>query len=112
MILHIVRRDDWLAATSAGAYEPPSLEREGFIHFSLPDQVLRVANAWYRGEDDLVLLVVDPSRLDAELRYEEPEQGAPRFPHLYGPLDTKAVVRVLDFPEGERGFELPVELGM
>lgn len=112
MILHIVRRDDWIAARSGGVYEPPSLEREGFIHFSLPDQVLRVANAWYRGEDDLVLVIVDPSRVGPELRYEEAEPGAPRFPHLYGTLDTAAVVRVLDFPEGEEGFELPVELGV
>ncbi|MEO5575894.1 MAG: DUF952 domain-containing protein [Gaiellaceae bacterium] len=39
MILHIVRREQWVAAKSAGSYEPPSLEREGFIHFSLLEQV-------------------------------------------------------------------------
>jgi hypothetical protein len=29
---------------------------------------------------------------------------------LYDPLDPEAVVRVLGFPEGDEGFELPVEL--
>jgi uncharacterized protein (DUF952 family) len=110
VILHIIRRDDWLAARSAGIYRPSSLEREGFIHFSLPEQVIHVANAWYRGADDLVLLVVDPAGVGSELRYEEPEPRAPLFPHLYGPLDPEAVVRVLGFPEGDEGFELPVEL--
>jgi uncharacterized protein (DUF952 family) len=74
--------------------------------------VLRVANARFAGTRDLVLLCVVVQRLRAPLRYEPGEpDGDELFPHLYGPLNPDAVVRVLPFTEGENGFVLPPELG-
>ncbi len=100
-IYHITPRRDWEAARQVGSYRAASLEREGFIHLSTPEQVVGTANRYYRGQRDLVLLAVDPARLDAELRYE-PSAEAPassgRFPHLYGALNLAAVAAVLDFP--------------
>lgn len=96
--------------TTATAWTP-SLDTEGYIHLSKPDQVTRVANL-YRGRTDLVLLCVDPDRLTAELRYEALTTGAP-FPHLYGPLNLDAVVRVVPFPPLPDGtFQLPAEAGL
>ncbi len=73
---------------------------QGFIHLSKRDQVVGTANRYYRDQRDLVLLVVDPAKLD-DLRYEAPD-GSPesdeRFPHLYGALPLDAVIRVVDFP--------------
>lgn len=119
-IYHITTRDAALAARSSGEYRPESLTREGFIHFSQRHQVLDVANAFYRGQANLVLLVVEPSRLKAELRYEAPahpsvSSSAPgpenQFPHLYGPLNMDAVLEVVDFPPGADGlFSLPASL--
>ena len=106
MILHIVSRDAWAQAQHDDVYRPPSLEREGFIHFSKPEQVVATANHFYAGQGDLVLLVVDPAWLDAELRYEAPAEqldSAERFPHLYGALNLDAVVRVVAFPPNAAG---------
>src|SRR5918995_3122120 len=83
---------EWREAKGAGEYVPSTLPRQGFIHLSRPQQVHLPANAVYSGQRDLVLLWVDPTRLQAELRYEAPEPGAPQFPHLYGPLNLDAVV--------------------
>jgi uncharacterized protein (DUF952 family) len=72
--------------------------------------VTRVANARFRGTDDLVLLCVAVDRLEAPLRYEPGDPGSDElFPHLYGPLDVGAVLRVLPFAEGPEGFALPAE---
>jgi len=109
VILHITTRSAWTAAEAAGAYEAPSLATEGFIHLSEPHQVLRVADARFRGTtEELVLLRVDPERLVAELKVEvgEAETGE-TFPHLYGPLNLDAVVDVVPFVEGPDGFVLP-----
>ncbi len=116
-IYHITTRDAALEARFTGEYRPDSLTREGFIHFSQRHQVLDVANAFYRGQADLVILVVEPSRLKAELRYEAPvhpsaSQSAPgpdnQFPHLYGPLNMDAIFETVDFSPGENGlFTLP-----
>ncbi|HHY89547.1 MAG TPA: DUF952 domain-containing protein [Chloroflexi bacterium] len=97
-IYHITAAVDWQRALELGAYTAPSLESEGFIHFSKRHQVLAVANSFYRGLPDMVLLEVDPAWLTSRLQYD-PVPGAPEpFPHLYGPLNLEAVVRVHPFP--------------
>jgi uncharacterized protein (DUF952 family) len=97
LILHITTRAQWEAARAAGRYTAPSLATEGFIHFSDPDQVARVAEARFSGVPGLVLLRVAPDRLHAPLKYERSDAGEERFPHLYGPLNLDAVVDVVPF---------------
>jgi uncharacterized protein (DUF952 family) len=90
---------------------PSAFGAEGFIHLSTPAQVLRVADARFAGARDLVLLCVSVGRLRAPLRYEPGDPGSDElFPHLYGPLNVDAVVRVVPFGEGEHGFVLPSEV--
>jgi uncharacterized protein (DUF952 family) len=110
-IFHITTRAAWQDAQRDGAYRAASLDAVGFIHFSTPEQVLRVVNALYAGQRDLVLLVVDPAKLNAVLRYEPPAEApdsqastsAECFPHLYGSLNLDAVIRLIDFPPDADG---------
>ena len=109
-LLHIAHREIWVTAVRNGKYRPVSLVEEGFIHCSLPDQVVPVANAMYRGQQDLVLLVIDPIRVPAEIRFEDCYQSGQEFPHIYGPLPVAAVDQVLAFePDSDGRFTLPVD---
>ncbi len=114
VIVHMAARADWERAQAEGAYRVESLLTAGFIHFSTPAQVARVANAIYAGRADLVLLVVDPSRLTATLKYEPPTgtytPGEELFPHLYGPLNLDAVVRVMPYLPDANGTFAPPSL--
>jgi uncharacterized protein (DUF952 family) len=94
VIFHITSRAAWDAAEASGIYAADSLASEGFIHCSDASQFIRVANQRFRGRHDLVLLHIDPARLDAEVRYENLEGGSQLFPHLYGALPALAVVNV------------------
>jgi uncharacterized protein (DUF952 family) len=106
MIFHITSRAQWEAAQARGAYRGDTLDAEGFIHSSTREQVLRVADARFRGRRGLVLLCIDPALVRAEIRYEP--SGGERFPHLYGPLNLEAVVRVVPFePQADGTFRLP-----
>ncbi len=110
MIVHITTRAKWEQALAIGSYHAETLDTEGFIHCSKPDQVIRVANLLFRGQTELVLLCIDSSKLTSRLRYEPPLDGRSdeQFPHLYGPLNLDAVNIVLDFPPGADGaFVLP-----
>lgn len=101
MIVHICEEAAWQEAQAAGEYHPASLDVEGFIHASLPEQVLRVANRFYAGRKGLLLLWIDPRRVQAPVRYE-PADGE-LFPHIYGALNLEAVVAVRSFlcdPDG------------
>lgn len=109
MILHIAHRTDWEAALAAGEYRLDTLDSEGFIHCSTPQQVLGPANEFYRGQSGLVLLVIDPHRLTARLVFEDCYETGTAFPHIYGPLNLDAVSKVVPFPPRPDGtFDLPL----
>ncbi|MFF7208913.1 DUF952 domain-containing protein [Streptomyces sp. NPDC008238] len=100
-ILHLTERSLWEAALASGSYEISTrgrtLRQEGFVHFSTRDQLPRVAAflyGGYEGPDELVVLVVDPARLDVPLRYEAMPPHGEEFPHVYGPVPVGAVVDV------------------
>jgi uncharacterized protein (DUF952 family) len=111
-ILHIIESKVWEMTQHSRTYCPPSLETEGFIHFSTPSQVAASANRHYYQRRSLLLLVIDPQKLTAELKYEPPAGSADRaherYPHLYGALNLDAVVRVIPFLPGADGqFSAP-----
>ncbi len=93
-IFHIVSMADWDAALAAGSYRAPSLDTEGFIHFSYAEQVGATANRYYGAIDHLQVLEVDPALVGSELRVEPSPTTGELFPHLYGPLPIAAVVAI------------------
>jgi uncharacterized protein (DUF952 family) len=108
-IYHIATRTDWERARRDGEYTTSTagrtLAQEGFIHASQAAQVAGVANASYRDSpDELVVLVIDAGLVRAPIRYEDvPGADAP-FPHIYGPLNTDAVLAARPLPAGPDGL--------
>ena len=100
-IVHLCNRSAWRAALQIGEYRPPSLETEGFIHCSRPGQIVDVANRFYPGAWDLVLLWIDPQQVRAEIRWDAVDEQV--FPHIYGPLNLTAVLAVDEFCPGTDG---------
>ncbi|WP_344902699.1 DUF952 domain-containing protein [Actinomadura meridiana] len=104
-LLHIAERTHWDAArVTGGPYSMSTLGRtldeEGFIHCSSDmTQVDGVLSRFYGAvpRSDLVLLVVDVSRLGVPVRYEQ--VGDEVFPHVYGPIPMPAVIDVRSVPE-------------
>jgi uncharacterized protein (DUF952 family) len=87
------------------------LETDGFIHLSPPNQVVRVANAFYAHEPNLVLLVIDRARVLGKIRDEDLNDLGEKFPHLYAALNLEAVTEVPEFPVQPDGtFALPSKL--
>lgn len=110
-ICHITTEDEWNEALAAGEYRSKDLETETFIHCSYVHQLGKVAESLFGGRKDLVLLVVDPSKLSCKVVDENLEGRAEFFPHVYGPLPLDAVIKVLPFPpKRDGGFLLPCGL--
>jgi uncharacterized protein (DUF952 family) len=109
MILHVCSAAEWQAAHK-GHYRCASLDREGFIHCSTPEQVVEVAGRLFGGRRDLVLLVIDPDLVTAQIRWEDGGNGR-FYPHLYGPLNVAAITAIVPFePNADGSFELPASL--
>lgn len=122
-IYHVMERAQLaeILMDGTGQLIEPSLATEGFIHFSTLAQTARVVNAYYSKAVAPVALVVDTSKLTAELRFESPApppgavipaqwQAAADdlYPHLYGALNLDAVTGWLDFtPAGPDGVRSP-----
>lgn len=103
LILHICQRKAWQEAKAQGVYRAPSLDSEGFIHCSRVDQILEVANVFYRDVPDLVVLWIDPYKIRSEIRWEA--VGEESFPHIYGPVEIDAVIEVSNLiPDGDNYF--------
>jgi uncharacterized protein (DUF952 family) len=109
VLVHLCGVQEWLRARSRGGIRPESCDSSSkapFIHLSTLEQVHLPANRLYRGRRDLVLLYIDPAALDSPVRWERGVATDPEsmlFPHLYGPLPVRAVIRVtayLPAPDG------------
>ncbi len=104
IIYHIAERNRWESQKNGPSYTPEGFQREGFIHCSNTEQVIRVANGLFQGRRDLVLLGIAPERVQAEIRWENLEGGTEQFPHIHGPLNKEAVVDIWEFQPGPDGF--------
>ena len=112
IIFHIARSEAW-ASGAQGSYSPEMFPVDGFVHCSTEDQVVKVADIRFRGQKGLVLLCIDTDKVTAEIRYENLEGGRELFPHIYGEINTDAVVQVAEFEPGAEGyFTLPAMLAV
>lgn len=96
VIFHIALAAEWAAAQATGQYDRSTIElsitEEGFMHCSYEDQVAGVAQRYYANETrPLVLLRIDTDKVVPEIKVEN------GFPHIYGLLNTDAVVGVEPF---------------
>jgi glutathione S-transferase len=94
-IYHLALAEDWRAAKTCGEYRRSTrglaLEQVGFIHASGAHQVEATFRRFYADAEAVVLLTLDPGRLDAPLRWEAAPDSGELFPHIYGPLPVGAV---------------------
>jgi uncharacterized protein (DUF952 family) len=108
-IFKIVHSPEWRAADDE--YRGSTKDRaDGFLHFSLAEQLAATLARYYADADDLMLVCVDADRLGTALKFEASRDGA-LFPHLYGTLPRAAVEWVCAIARDAAGaFVLPDEM--
>lgn len=107
LIFHITSVPQWEQAQLAGIYQGDTLASEGFIHCSTLSQVIGVANRYFAGQANLVLLCIASEQVQAEIKHEA-IAGDETYPHIYGPLNLDAITQVVPWaaqPDGT--FKLP-----
>lgn len=105
MIFHLALASEWKAGWREGRYTPARFAADGFLH-CCDDQAttLQVATAYFsQATEEVLVAELDETALDVEVRREAPAppDGKPRahhqgktFPHVYGSLPARAVVRI------------------
>ncbi len=105
-LMHLLGAAQWRVALDAGTVVDASLITAGFIHLARSDQVALLAQRFFGGRQDVLMLVVDPARLRDGVRWEpgdSQDHASQRFPYLYGPLPVAAVTSVLPYRPGPDG---------
>lgn len=93
-IYHITTAAAWEKAQLEGAYTADSLATEGFIHCSTTDQVAGVLDRYYKGQTGLIKLTIDKSKVTSPLIFELATSINEVFPHIHGPINLSAIVKV------------------
>ena len=127
ILYHITTYPEWNAAKLTSEYLPQGFAEDGFIHCSYRHQILTVAHRFYKGQNGLVILVIDSSKINSShkllsdrsteptvtdiLVEENLEGGTELYPHLYCSLPINSVVEAVAFPCNLDGsFVLPKQL--
>jgi uncharacterized protein (DUF952 family) len=105
---HLTPRAWWEAADHGAPLRAPSLDVEGFIHCTDgAAEMVATANRHYATDPgEFVILTVDLDRISTVWRVEDPS-GI--YPHVFGPIDRAAIVRVVPAPRDAAGVFLAFE---
>jgi len=95
IIYHVTSAAEWNLAKGKGSYEAASLRSEGFIHCSQDHQVAGVLERYFAGKEGLVKLVIDTDKLESRYVSEWSPTVQDTFPHIYGPINSSAVIEVV-----------------
>ena len=91
-VFKVLRAEEHLTFEKHGRFAgSPDDQRDGFIHLSTREQLPGTLSKHFAGEEDVVILALDPAEMGDALRWE-PSRGGELFPHLYGAL-IPAMVR-------------------
>jgi uncharacterized protein (DUF952 family) len=95
-IFHIATLADWKQAEADGTYTTSTygvtLAETGFLHAARHEQVRGVLDTHYADvTEPLVVLEIETDLLDVPWRDDDVDGVL--FPHIYGPLDPRTVVR-------------------
>lgn len=108
IITHIIKNEEWNLVKGRTKYFPKSLEQDGFTHCSSLKQVCKVANYIYPKESGIILLVIETSKLDSKVVWEDLYNLNEEYPHIYGPINISSIIKVVDLKLNKHNeFELP-----
>jgi len=109
IILHCLSFDDYNKIGNSQSYGGEDVEKYGFIHCSSIEYFWRVAPNFNSGE--YILLCVETNLVESEIKWEDFDGLGRKYPHIYGELNTAAIVCTYPFLRNNKGvFVLNDEL--
>ena len=106
-LYRIMMRAEWVLFDSEGSFGGSPLDRSsGFIHLSTAAQVPGTLNQYFHGREGLVLLALNPQKLDSCCLKWEISRDNEKFPHYYADLPLGAVVQVHDLTLEQNGTHI------
>jgi len=89
---HLATKQSWEEQELSTLYTHSSLENEGFIHTSYISELKISYEKYFSPNEELVLLGVDLTKVEADVKINEVPSRNALFPHIYGRLNKSAIV--------------------
>ena len=104
-VYKICTKAELLEAKTKGKFNGSKKDIEdGYIHFSVKEQLKGTLNKFFFNQKNLILLKIDTFKLD-NLIYEQASDGN-MFPHLYSTLDISNVLNEYEIKSNEDGSHI------
>ncbi len=99
---HLVPEQIWETQMYETRYEPEGFADEGFIHCTdTIEELVAVGNRYYRADPrPFLVLAIDCELVQSRIVYEDDRRI---FPHIYGTLNTDAVLSVQQVVRSSNG---------
>ncbi|MDN3955844.1 DUF952 domain-containing protein [Sporolactobacillus laevolacticus] len=111
IILHCLKQNSWEKAKNSLYYGKEQIEADGFIHCSSIENFWRVAPNFKNIKEQMLLLCIDTNKVESQIKWGDDDNCGREYPHIYGELNTDAIVNVVPFLRDEQGnFVLNEEL--
>ena len=111
LIYKILTNQQWDAIKQNGftlEYGTELDKKDGFFHFSQAFQVEQVAKKFFPDLKGGVLLEVNADMLQSQVTWQENKRGK-RYPHVYGEISMKDVLRSFPFATQSFNYSLIVD---
>jgi len=92
-----MKKSLWEERKNSLCWGQSEIEREGFIHCSTVEYFWRVSGNFASVREEMVLIVIDEGKLRSEVRYEDGDNCARAYPHVYGLINNDAVKQALPY---------------
>ena len=92
MIYHITDIPTWKKNRTSTHFRGD--QKDGYIHASTFSQLENTRKKYFGGKSNLLVLTIDPLKVNPEIRFEDLQREGQLFPHIYGDLNLDAVVKV------------------
>lgn len=94
LLFTIIPKTSWRTASSEGEFAPDTLASQGYIR-CIPDNKLEnYANTQFNGVDELLLIVIDPLRIQVPIKRETIKDV--QYALIYGSLKLDAIIEKID----------------
>lgn len=104
LIFHIVEERVWKEIPKNNSYGDLLVKRDGFIHCCIFDQLLEVANNNLKDTNEkLIVLCINTYYLESEIKWEKNNKNGKIFPHIYGLINSKCIIKQVDLKKDENG---------
>ena len=93
-IYKILTLDQWESFQTEFSFKGSPVDlSDGYIHMSCVSELKETMDKWYADQEEVALLKVEASVIEADLKYEVSRGGA-EFPHLFAAMPIEAVKHV------------------